>query len=123
MVRRCFSNRRININFRKLEPTGVAAKLVFKSCFGIKVGRSLPLRMAILQLDDYTNHEVFNLRNFNTMITTMKKLYVQPAVQVVKFETEGMLAASSNFIQVNPNEQGTPATKEHIGGWDCSQWS
>jgi hypothetical protein len=53
----------------------------------------------------------------------MKKHYLQPAVQVIMIETEGMLASSPNYSPIKPDEQGTPATKEYDGGWNTNQWS
>lgn len=53
----------------------------------------------------------------------MKKHYLQPAVQVIMIETEGMLVSSPNYAPIKPDEQGTPATKEYDGGWNTNQWS
>ncbi|MBQ2123959.1 MAG: hypothetical protein II200_08235 [Bacteroidaceae bacterium] len=50
------------------------------------------------------------------------KNYESPAVRVIELHTEGMLAASSDYIPVNPNKPGTSATKEMDKGWNSAAW-
>lgn len=48
----------------------------------------------------------------------MKKAYIQPLSTPAQLECEGMIAASTDYIPINPNTPGTSATnkREHIWG-------
>ena len=47
--------------------------------------------------------------------------YMKHEIQVIEVKTEGMLAVSSDFLDVNPNGSGTPATNR-FGDWDDEKW-
>ena len=42
----------------------------------------------------------------------MKKDYITPSIELITFNAESMLAASTGEIPMNPNVPGTPATQK-----------
>ena len=53
----------------------------------------------------------------------MKKAYTKPTTVEVKFEAQGMIAASLQMHsdkEINTAEQGAQLTNK--GGWDSSNW-
>ena len=52
----------------------------------------------------------------------MKKVYVSPTIQQIFFESEGMIAASSDKVPVDPNQPGIPAANKREWPWSNNAW-
>lgn len=52
----------------------------------------------------------------------MKKVYVSPTIQQIFFESEGMIAASSDKVPIDPNQPGMPASNKRDWQWYKNAW-
>lgn len=50
-------------------------------------------------------------------IKIMRKMYVKPEMETENILLESMLAASSEHVEINPDENGPATANEHRGGW------
>jgi hypothetical protein len=52
----------------------------------------------------------------------MKIVYSKPSMQEILLESEGMIAASSDKVPVDPNQPGMPAANKREWPWSNNAW-